>query len=255
MSSRFLPEPPHVQAAPPDHARRVQARASAVRHWSAWLLLAVAALLAASVVGASELAFEELPAEEQRVLTPFADSWDTLTPDARAQMRLGAQRWLAMSPEQRAQASERLAEWRSLEPEQRARLREAHQRFRALTPEQQQRLRQRFHEFQNLPPEQRMELRRRFEAMSPAERRAFMTGAEAMRRAQRGPGGGRPGPFAHLPQAEREATWAMVRSLSPEARMAMRREFESLPPEQRETLRRELIAMSPEQREARLLRR
>jgi hypothetical protein len=218
------------------------------------LTFALVLIVACGIALGSESAFDALPAEEQRVLMPFADSWDTLTPEARAQMRLGAQRWLAMSPEQRSNAAERLAQWRRLEPEQRARLREAHQRFRALSPEQQRRLRSRFREFQNLPPEQRQELRRRFEAMSPAERRAFATGAEAMRRAQRGPGG-RPGPFAHLPQDQREATWTMIRSLSPDARLALRREFETLPEDQRELLRQELLAMSPTQREARLLRR
>jgi hypothetical protein len=63
-----------------------------------------------------------------------------------------------------------------------------------------------------------------------------------------------PGPFAHLPQDQREASWAMVRSLSPEARRALRAEFETLPTEQRELLRQELMAMTPAQREARLLR-
>lgn len=240
-------------------AARLPAAASLTRHHvSSSVRRCLLPLLLGLFCGlaiASEPAFDGLPAEEQRVLMPFAESWDTLTPEARAQMRLGAQRWLAMSPEQRSNAAERLAQWRRLEPEQRARLREAHQRFRSLTPEQQQRLRSRFREFQNLPPEQRQELRRRFEAMSPAERRAFATGAEAMRRAQRGPGGGRQGPFAYLPVAEREATWTMIRALSPDARLALRREFETLPEEQRELLRQELIAMSPEQREARLLRR
>lgn len=237
---------------PAPASRLARQRASGPRQR---FLLALMLGLLCGFAFASEPAFDALPAEEQRVLMPFADSWDTLTPEARAQMRLGAQRWLTMSPEQRSNAAERLAQWRRLEPEQRARMREAHQRFRALTPEQQQRLRNRFREFQNLPPEQRQELRRRFEAMSPAERRAFMTGAEAMRRAQRGPGGGRPGPFANLPQADREATWTMIRALSPDARLALRREFETLPEDQREVLRQELIAMSPQQREARLLRR
>jgi len=244
--------------APPDaDVERALRRLARLRSTApaARCVLAVILALLCSLTFASEVAFDALPAEEQRVLMPFAESWDTLTPEARAQMRLGAQRWLAMDPEQRATAAERLAQWRRLEPEQRARLREAHQRFRALTPEQQRRLRNRFSEFQNLPPEQRQELRRRFEAMSPAERRAFMSGAEAMRRAQRGPGAGGPGPFAHLPRAEREATWTMIRGLSPEARLALRREFETLPENQREVLRRELIAMSAEQRETRLLRR
>lgn len=209
------------------------------------------ALLLSATAQADDRAFSTLPPDEQRVLTPFADSWDGLDAATREQLRRGAQRWLSMSPEQRARAAERLADWQRLPPEQRERLREAHQRYRALSPEQQQRLQQRFREFQNLPPEQRRELRRRFEAMGPAERRAFLQGAEAMRRSgQARP----PGPFAHLPPEAREASWAMVRSLSPEARRALRAEFETLPAEQRELLRQELMAMTPAEREARLLR-
>ena len=131
-------------------------------------------MLLAAPVQSEDTAFSALPPDEQRVLTPFADSWDSLDAATREQLRRGAQRWVSMRPEQRARAAERLAEWQRLPPEQRERLREAHQRYRALTPEQQQRLQQRFREFQNLPPEQRRELRRRFEAMNPGERRAFL---------------------------------------------------------------------------------
>ena len=81
--------------------------------------------------------------------------------------------------------------------------------------------------------------------MSPAAREAFLLGA--------GAGAPARGPFAHLPPAEREATWAMIRALSPAARQAFRQRMEALDPAARDGFRRDVLARDAGQRETFLL--
>ena len=58
---------------------------------------------------AAGIAWERLPATEQRVLAPFEAQWSTLAPDTQDQLRLGAQRWLDMSADEQREAAERLS--------------------------------------------------------------------------------------------------------------------------------------------------
>jgi hypothetical protein len=132
-------------------------------------------------------------------------------------------------------------------PEQRAHLRERYERFAALPPEQQQSIRAAFRRFGGLPPEERERLRQQFEQMSPEQRQAFLDGAQAQNRAAM------IREFNQsMPADQRQATHAMLRTLSFEQRRAFHRQWRSLPAEQRDAYRRHILDLSPEQRSAEL---
>jgi hypothetical protein len=82
--------------------------------------------------------------------------------------------------------------------------------------------------------------------MTPAEREAFLLGAQSKERGR--------GPFAHLPPEERAATWRMLDSLTPPARKEFRRRMQTVAPAEREALRQRMLAMAPEERSDYLLR-
>ena len=95
-------------------------------------------------------------------------------------------------------------------------------------------------EFRALPQAQRNQLRAEFERRNG--RMNQRNGAFAPRNAgQR---------LRDLPAAEREATIAFMRSLTPEQRAIVRMRFISLPPHQRNNLRKRLLAMTATQRQA-----
>jgi hypothetical protein len=129
-------------------------------------------------------------------------------------------------------------------------LRERYEVYRQMPAEDRVRLRQEFRRFRDLPPQHRARLREQFEQMSPAERRAFLMGAQAREAAAAARRA-----FAFVPPAERVDTWQMLRQLDPEARQLLRRIVSRLDPEERDALRRELLTTDPEGRLALLRER
>jgi len=73
-----------------------------------WLILALAPL------PATALDWEELSAEEQRVLAPLKQDWADLPPERQERLRRGAHRWKEMTPEERARVRERFRRWQAL---------------------------------------------------------------------------------------------------------------------------------------------
>ncbi|HEY7873204.1 MAG TPA: hypothetical protein VIC31_10860, partial [Rudaea sp.] len=109
------------------------------------------------------------------------------------------------------------------------------------------RIRQAFKRFGSLPPEQREKLREKFKQMSPAERRAFIAGAQAQNQA------GNAREFLRsIPPEERQPTRQMLQALSPAERRAFRQTWRGLPENQRDAYRHNLLHMTPQQRSTEL---
>ena len=83
--------------------------------------------------------------------------------------------------------------------------------------------------------------------MTPPERRAFLQGAAAERRAL-----ARERWLQSLPEAERAPMRAMLDGFTPPQRRAFRRLVMDTPPPQREALRQEFLRLAPDERAARL---
>lgn len=177
------------------------------------------------------------PAEREQ-LQPFAAQWEQLPPDRQARLRRAAARWAELPPARRAEMQERFRRWQALTPEQRQQLRERFRDFRNMSPEQQDRVRRGMKRFRDLPPDERARLREEFGRMSPPERRAFLQGAAAERRAL-----ARERWLHSLPEAEREPMRRLLDSLTPEQRRAFRHLLSGTPPEQQAALRKAILAM------------
>ncbi|MCW0417710.1 hypothetical protein NB689_003464 [Xanthomonas sacchari] len=64
--------------------------------------------------------------------------------------------------------------WQSMTPEQRDRARKGARRYEDMTPQQREEARVLFERMRTLPPDQRKALRDRWEAMTPAQRAAWI---------------------------------------------------------------------------------
>ncbi|CBA15003.1 DUF3106 domain-containing protein [Xanthomonas albilineans] len=105
--------------------------------------------------------------------SPLPD-WEHLSPQQRelliAPLR---QRWND-APSQRQRMFEHAQRWQSMTPEQRAHAREGARRYEAMTPQQREEAQAVFAYMRTLPPEQRKTLRDRLDAMTPAQRTAWI---------------------------------------------------------------------------------
>jgi Protein of unknown function (DUF3106) len=188
-----------------------------------------------------------LTPDEQQVLEPVHKNWDQLPPPAQQRLVRGAQRWSTLTPEQRDKVRKRFEKWNSLPPDQRENLRESYEKFKRLPPEHQQRIRHAFKRFGALPTEERQKLRERFNEMSPAERKAFLLGAESQNRA------GILREFMQsMPKEEGRDTRQALSPLTMEQRRTFIRTWRALPPDQRDAYRKRIVQMSPDERAAEL---
>ena len=111
---------------------------------------------AQSQAGQSLPAWEQLSdAERELLVAPLRERWNA-NPDQRARLMHHAERWQSMTPEQRRHARHGMKRWADLDPEERARARVL------------------FGEMRRMTHEQRKALRARWEAMTPAERDAWV---------------------------------------------------------------------------------
>jgi hypothetical protein len=192
----------------------------------------------------ADTGWTSLTPEQQRVLTPFAEEWDSLDEAARERLLLASERWLAAAPEQRREAAERFSRWQALDPARREELGRRYRWFQDLPPERQRELRQTMQRFRHLPPEERQRLQRRFQNMSPDQRQAFLDGVRASRRVE-----GMERFWQQFSAEERQQLRAIDRSLSEEQRMLLRHRMRNAPPAQRAQLMREWLVMSEGERE------
>ena len=76
----------------------------------ALLALSVPAFAQAPSAAAPPVPWSGLSAGQQQLLRPYANQWQSLTPERQAALARGSQRWLAMPPEQRDLARQRFRE-------------------------------------------------------------------------------------------------------------------------------------------------
>ncbi|TVO70976.1 MAG: DUF3106 domain-containing protein [Sedimenticola selenatireducens] len=167
MASGLIPQPWNRRF---NCTMRQQERSSIMINHGPRILLALILLVLTMPAIAAELDWDQLSAEEQRILKPFGDRWETLSDERRQKLQKGAQRWQNMTPEQRQQAKQRIQTWKKLSPEEQASIRQKYQAFKKLPPAQQERIRKLRERFQLMPPERRKALRERWKNLSAEER-------------------------------------------------------------------------------------
>lgn len=206
------------------------------------VLLLTSTLLLPALVHAQD--WNELEEGQQALLAPWSDRWNELEAAEKARLLDNAERWSTMSPEERERVRRRLEDWNALTPEERARLRERAERLRQLEPEQQRRIREARERLEALPPEQRAAVRERWQRMDPDQRRAFLLGMQAERRAQ-GQQWRR-----LLSESERTGLTALWESLDRPDRRRLMRKMRDLDDAGRADLARALLAADPDERAA-----
>lgn len=139
-----------------------------------------------------------LTSQQQEVLVEFRQTSNTLSPEMRERLRLGADRWNNLDPDQRARAKERMLRWQALPLAERERRTQRWNKFRALPPAERMRVKRAMRAYMRMPPAQRQQLREQFESIpknvlvstmlrsfTPAERRRFQHMLRAAPEAQR----------------------------------------------------------------------
>lgn len=135
------------------------------------------------------------------------------------------------------------ADWARLSPLQRQALRARYAAWQALPAEEKQRLQAAAAEFAALPAERQQALRAQFDGLDRIYRDGWRLG----------PAIGQDYVALHpligfVPEAQRDALLALLRSLDAEQRGQLARIAQRTPPQDRQTLRNTLLALPPEQR-------
>jgi len=83
------------------------------------IMLLLAALSSAGWAGTlqNKVSWDDLGAEEQQLLQPFAEKWDSLPPGQQLRLMKGASRWKELTPEQRKLLNQRFKAWKELDTE------------------------------------------------------------------------------------------------------------------------------------------
>jgi len=125
------------------------------------LLWAVLAMQISHVSIAQEkmVKWSELDAQQQAVLKPLAQEWDTLRPWQRAKMLDIAHDYPKMDAEKQALVQKRLSNWSRMTPYEREQARKHHQKFDTMTPEQKAELRKKWTEYEKMSETERAKLR------------------------------------------------------------------------------------------------
>jgi hypothetical protein len=100
--------------------------------------------------------WNQLDAQQQTDLQPFADRWDRMPAPRRLHILQRYQRWQRLPPEKREAMREGLANYQRMSPEQR------------------QKIRRSMHVVRALPPDQQRALRQQWRAMTPEQRKAWL---------------------------------------------------------------------------------
>ena len=111
----------------------------------------------------SFLAWEQLTADEQKILTPYAKNWPQMSAENQTRLQKVARNWAKMTPEQRIAMQQRSEQWKKMSEETKQKLRERYHQFEQATPQQQQKIIQRMNKFRALPEQDRKALRHRWQ--------------------------------------------------------------------------------------------
>jgi 2-hydroxychromene-2-carboxylate isomerase len=113
---------------------------------------------AAAVKKGVRPAWAELTAEQQAILAPLKNDWDTLEPERRQKWIGIAKRYPRMKPLEQERVQRRMQMWANLSPEQRRQARESYKQLAKSKRPANKDLRQAWAEYQALPPQERESL-------------------------------------------------------------------------------------------------
>lgn len=105
--------------------------------------------------------WQDLKADEQKVLAPLQPDWQSLTDLRKRKWREVAAKYPQMTPDQQKNLQDRMAGWAKLTPEERRKAREQYNELKTLPPDKRAAVPQKWDEYRNLPPEKREELRKK----------------------------------------------------------------------------------------------
>ncbi len=117
------------------------------------------------------LPWTQLAPEEQTVLSPFKEQWESFPPSRQHRLQHGAQRYQQMTPTEQQLMRKRFNRWKAIPLEKQERIRQRFKAFRQLPPNKQQMLLEKRRWFQDLPLERRQELKNRWKSLSPQRRK------------------------------------------------------------------------------------
>ena len=121
---------------------------------------------AAAEPGKTGPAWAQLTVEQQQILAPLKQSWNTLDSTRRRKWIGIAQRYPSMQPKEQERVRQRMDRWAKLTPDQRRAAREQYRSIGKLPPEKRQDLKQQWREYQSLSPTEK----RKFEASSTTDK-------------------------------------------------------------------------------------
>ena len=117
---------------------------SIIRHH---LILFIGTVLMCSSVclpvfaGENGIIWENLSLEQQKILKPFKDKWDTFPVEKQQSLYNGSKKWIDMSPSARATLLKRIDEWDKLPAERKASIQKGFQQYNQLTDSQKEKYR------------------------------------------------------------------------------------------------------------------
>ena len=113
---------------------------------------------AAAVKKSVRPTWAELTAEQQAILAPLKNDWDTLEPERRQKWLQIAKRYPRMKPLEQERVQRRMQTWANLSPEQRRQARENYKQLAKSKRPANKDLRQAWAEYQALAPQERESL-------------------------------------------------------------------------------------------------
>lgn len=137
---------------PSSSSAAIVAKLAAVLFFSLGLLLAFPAFAQK---------WQDLKPDEQKVLAPLQQDWQTLSDLRKRKWREIAAKYPTMPPDQQKNLQDRMAGWAKLTPDERRKAREQYNALKTLPPEKRAAVPQKWDEYRNLPPEKREELRKK----------------------------------------------------------------------------------------------
>ena len=90
----------------------------------------------------------QLNSEQQQILAPLANDWNTLGERRRKKWLLLAKRYPKMKPEEQQRLQTQMQDWAKLTPQQRAIARENYKKLAKQPPEKREAVKQKWHEYQ-----------------------------------------------------------------------------------------------------------
>ncbi len=123
-----------------------------------------------SSIGLSQISWNELTHDQQKLLLPFESKWQVMDSDSRQKLLENTNKWLQMSPLEKKEAGQKLRRFKQKPLAEQKRIQEKITRFKQMPPQQRKQLRNTHKRFQKLSPEQKRKIRTRYKNL-PVEKR------------------------------------------------------------------------------------